>query len=162
MTAAKTASNSNYNRPGWFTRKVMNPFLNLLVRRGVSVWGARVLEHRGRRSGQPHHTPVNLLTIGTDEYLVAARGETEWVRNVRAADGQLVLVLGRRRQARTAVEVPVADRVEILRSYLRRWKFEVGMFFDGVGPDSTDAEFAAIAAQHPVFVLHEAIAASPI
>ena len=162
MTAAKTASNSNYNRPGWFTRKVMNPFLNLLVRRGVRVWGARVLEHRGRRSGQPHHTPVNLLTIGTDEYLVAARGETEWVRNVRAADGQLVLVLGRRRQARTAVEVPVADRVEILRSYLRRWKFEVGMFFDGVGPDSTDAEFAAIAAQHPVFVLHEAIAASPI
>jgi deazaflavin-dependent oxidoreductase (nitroreductase family) len=162
MAAAKTESSSNYNRPGWFTRKVMNPCLNLLVRAGISVWGARVLEHRGRRSGRPHHTPVNLLTIGTEEYLVAARGETEWVRNVRAADGQLVLVLGRRRRERTAVEVPVPDSVEILRSYLRRWKFEVGMFFDGVGPDSTDAEFAAIAAQHPVFVLHEAIPAPQI
>jgi len=42
----------------------------------------------------------------------------------------------------------------VLRTYLRRWKFEVGMFFQGVGPDSTDAEFEAIAARHPVFVLH--------
>lgn len=100
-----------------------------------------------------HHTPVNLLTLGEEEYLVAARGETEWVRNVRAAGGKLVLILGRRRQPRTAVEVPVEDRNEILRAYLRRWKFEVGMFFEGVGPDSTDAEFAAISDRHPVFVL---------
>jgi hypothetical protein len=84
---------------------------------------------------------------------VAARGETEWVRNVRAAQGKLVLILGRRRQSYIAAEVPIAERTEILRSYLRRWKFEVGMFFEGVGPDSTDAEFAAIAERHPVFAL---------
>jgi deazaflavin-dependent oxidoreductase (nitroreductase family) len=150
MTAAPS---THYKSPGLITRKVLNPFLNLLLRLGVSVWGARVLEHRGRRSGQTYHTPVNLLTVGSEEYLVAARGETEWVRNVRAAEGHLVLELGRRRQPRIAVEVPVEERTEILRSYLRRWKFEVGMFFDGVGPDSTDAEFAAIADRHPVFVL---------
>ena len=142
-----------YKRPGWFMRKAATPCLNLLMRMGVSVWGSRVLEHRGRRSGKLHHTPVNLLTLDEKDYLVAARGETEWVRNVRAADGGLTLILGRRRQARTAVEVRAEDRTEILRAYLRRWKMEVGMFFEGVGPDSTDAEFAVIAERHPVFVL---------
>ena len=67
--------------------------------------------------------------------------------------GHLVLILGRRRQLCTAQQVPVADSTPILRAYLRRWKFEVGMFFDGVNPDSTDAEWAAVAANHPVFVI---------
>jgi deazaflavin-dependent oxidoreductase (nitroreductase family) len=154
MTATNSDSTSpDYRRPGWATRKVLNPFLGVLLRMGISVWGARVLEHRGRRSGLPRHTPVNLLTVDGRQYIVAARGETEWVRNVRAADGDLTLVLGRHREPRMAVEVPVAERTEILRDYLRRWKFEVGMFFEGVGPDSSDAEFAAIAERHPVFVL---------
>jgi len=143
----------HYKRPDWFTRHIMNPFLNLLMRVGVSVWGARVLEHRGRVSGQTHRTPVNLLSVDDRDYLVSPRGDTEWVRNVRAADGHLALLLGRRHQSYTAVEVPVAERTEILRQYLRRWKFEVGMFFDGVGPDSSDAEFAAVAERHPVFLL---------
>ncbi len=72
---------------------------------------------------------------------------------MRHAGGHLVLILGRRRQLRTATEIPVADSVPILRAYLRRWKFETGMFFDGVTPDSTDAEWAAVAARHPVFEL---------
>jgi deazaflavin-dependent oxidoreductase (nitroreductase family) len=144
---------THYQRPDWFTRNVMNRFLNLLMRLGISAWGSRVLEHRGRRSGQLHRTPVNLLTLGSNQFLVAARGETEWVRNVRAADGHLVLLLGRQRQLCTAVEIPLAERTPILRAYLERWKFEVGMFFQGVGPDSTDAEFEAIAERHPVFVL---------
>lgn len=143
----------HYQRPDWFTRNLVNPFLNLLMRLGISVRGSRVLEHRGRRSGQPHHIPVNLLDFESAQYLVAARGETEWVRNVRAADGHLVLILGRRRDERTAVEVPPAERTPVLRAYLAKWAFEVGTFFQGVGPDSTDEEFAAIAEQHPVFVL---------
>jgi deazaflavin-dependent oxidoreductase (nitroreductase family) len=145
---------SYYKRPGWFARKVGAPFLNFLMHLGISAWGSRVLEHTGRRSGKSFRTPVNLLTVGTDQYLVSPRGESEWVRNVRAADGRLVLILGRRHQAYTATEVPLAATPEILRTYLRRWKFEVGMFFEGVGPDSTDAEFLAIAARHPVFALH--------
>jgi deazaflavin-dependent oxidoreductase (nitroreductase family) len=153
MTSNSNTEPTYYKRPDWFTRKAVTPFLNLLMRAGISAWGSRVLEHQGRRSGKLHHTPVNLLTFADHEYLVAARGETEWVRNVRAAQGKLVLILGRRRHSYTAVEVPTEERIEILRSYLRRWKFEVGMFFEGVGPDSTDAEFAAVAGRHPVFVL---------
>lgn len=146
-------SENHYQRPDWFTRNLVNPFLNLLMRLGISVRGSRVLEHRGRRSGQAHHIPVNLLDLGSDQYLVAARGETEWVRNVRAADGRLVLILGRRREERTAVEVPTAERAPILRAYLKRWAFEVGQFFQGVGADSSDEELEAIAERHPVFVL---------
>jgi deazaflavin-dependent oxidoreductase (nitroreductase family) len=152
-TTPSAPDSTYYARPGWVMRKAFTPFLNFLMRRGISVWGSRVLEHTGRKSGTAHHTPVNVLTVGTSEYLVAARGETEWVRNVRAADGRLVLILGKGRQERTAVEVPVTERTQILRAYLARWKMEVGMFFEGVGPDSTDAEFAAIASRHPVFAL---------
>jgi len=143
----------HYKKPDWFTRNVFNRLLSGLTRLGVSVLGSRVLEHRGRSTGKLHHTPVNLLTIEGTEYLVSPRGETQWVRNVRQAGGHLVLILGRRRRLYTATEVPVADSVPILRAYLRRWKFEVGMFFDGVAPDSTDEEWAAVAARHPVFVL---------
>jgi hypothetical protein len=141
----------HYKRPDWFTRNIFNGVLKGLTRMGVSVWGSRVLEHRGRTTGKLHRTPVNLLTVEGTDYLVAPRGETQWVRNVRHADGHLVLILGRRREQRTATEIPVADSVPILRAYLRRWKFETGMFFDGVTPDSTDAEWAAVAARHPVF-----------
>ena len=145
---------AHYKEPDWFTRVIFNNVVKGLTRMGVSVWGSRVLEHRGRSSGKLHHVPVNLLTIDETKYLVAPRGETQWVRNVRHAGGHMVLILGRRRQLCTAQEVPVADSVPILRAYLRRWKFEVGMFFDGVTPDSTDAEWAAVAADHPVFALH--------
>lgn len=151
--ATEQPAAAHYKRPDWFTRNVMNRLMNGLTRLGVSVRGSRVLEHRGRTTGQLHHTPVNLLTVEGTRYLVAPRGETQWVRNVRHAGGHLVLILGRRRQLCTATEVPVSDSVPVLRDYLRRWKFETGMFFDGVSPDSTDAEWAAVAARHPVFAL---------
>ena len=146
-------ASAHYKRPDWFTRNVFNRALGGLTRMGISVWGSRVLEHRGRTTGKLHHTPVNLLAVDETQYLVAPRGETQWVRNVRHAYGHLVLILGRRRQLCTAKEIPVADRVPILRAYLRRWKFETGMFFDGVTPDSTDEEWAEVAARHPVFAL---------
>ncbi len=152
-TSNTATSHYDSHRPDWFTRNVFNRLVNLLMRLGISILGSRVLEHRGRKSGALHHTPVNLLTIDGVDYLVAARGETQWVRNVRAADGHLVLILGRTRQIRTATEVPESERAAILRPYLRRWKFEVGTFFEGVGPDASEAEFAAIAARHPVFAL---------
>ena len=146
-------ASAHYKRPDWFTRNVFNRALGGLTRMGISVWGSRVLEHRGRTSGKLHRTPVNLLSVEGTPYLVAPRGETQWVRNVRHADGHLVLILGRRRQLCTAREIPVTHRVPILRAYLRRWKFETGMFFDGVTPDSTDAEWAEVAPRHPVFAL---------
>jgi deazaflavin-dependent oxidoreductase (nitroreductase family) len=115
--------------------------------------GSRVLEVRGRRSGQPQRIPVNLLTFDGGEYLVSARGEGQWVRNVRAADGELDLLVGRRREHWQARELSDDDKVPILRADLRRWKSEVGVFFEGVGPGSSDEEIRAIAHKHPAFAL---------
>jgi deazaflavin-dependent oxidoreductase (nitroreductase family) len=143
-------SEPHYKKPDWFTKHVFNPTVAAFTRLGISVWGSRVLEVRGRTSGKPRRTPVNLLTIDESKYLVAPRGETQWVRNLRVA-GDGVLILGRRRQPFTGVEVAVADRREILRAYLKRWKAEVGVFFDGVSAASPDDELDRIAPDHPVF-----------
>jgi deazaflavin-dependent oxidoreductase (nitroreductase family) len=143
-----------YQRPGWFTRHLFNPAVAGLTRLGISVWGSRVLEVTGRKSGQARRTPVNLLTLDGTQYLVAARGVTEWVRNVRAGGGHLALLVGRRREERVATELEDQEKVPVLRAYLKRWKAEVGIFFGGVGADSTDEELAAIAPDHPVFRLN--------
>lgn len=152
---------AHYRKPGLFTRHVFNPAVAFLTRRGLSIWGSRVLEVRGRSSGRLRRTPVNLLTFEGNDYLVAPRGEAQWVRNVRAAQGRLATVVGRRRQEWIARELEGADKVPVLRAYLRRWKAEVGVFFDGTSADSTDDELAAIAPRHPVFVLEPAPPASP-
>ena len=124
-----------------------------LTRLGVSVWGSRVLEVNGRKSGEPRQVPVNLLRYEGRDYIVSARGTGEWVRNVRAANGELTLLLGSRREHRHAIEVADGDKVPILRAYLKKWKAEVGVFFEGVSGQSSDEEIAAIAPKHPVFAL---------
>src|SRR5579863_979142 len=132
METTPTPSGPHYQRPDWFTRNVFNRLVKGFTRLGISVRGSRVLEHRGRTSGKLHRTPVNLLTYEGQQYLVAPRGDTQWVRNVRSADGHLVLILGRHRELCTATEIPVESSVPILRSYLKRWAFETGMFFGGM------------------------------
>ncbi len=141
-----------YQRPGWFTQHVFNPAVALLTRAGVSVAGSRVLEVRGRKTGEPRRTPVNLLTVDGSRYLVAPRGHTQWVRNLRAR-GEGRLLVGRRAESFSADEVPDEDKPAILRPYLERWKWEVGAFFGGVGPESSDDELRRIGPDHPVFRL---------
>ena len=148
-----TTNATHYRQPGWFTQHVFNRFVGWLTRRGVSVWGSRVLEVPGRRTGEPRRVPVNLLTVDGIDYLVSPRGHGQWVRNVRANGGRLDLLLGRRRTHHVAHELADADKVDVLRAYLRRWKLEVGQFFDGTDADSTDDELRAIAPKHPVFRL---------
>ena len=143
---------AHYQRPGWFTTNVFNRLVALLTRMGISVWGSRVLEVPGRKTGEPRRTPVNLLEVGGDRYLVAPRGNTQWVRNLRASGGGR-LWLGSRAEPFTATEVPDDQRPPLLRAYLKRWKAEVGVFFAGVGPDSSDEELRRIAPEHPVFRL---------
>ena len=145
----------HYREPGWFTKHVFNRTVAALTRAGISVLGSRVLEVRGRKSGLARRTPVNLLSLDGREYLVAPRGETEWVRNVRADGGKLDLLVGSRRQHYRGEEVADEDKVDVLRGYLRRWKAEVGVFFEGVGPDSTDEQIREIAPKHPVFRLEK-------
>jgi len=139
-------------RPGWFTANVFNRLIAMLTGSGVSVLGSRVLEVQGRSSGQPRRTPVNLLDLGGERYLVAPRGETQWARNLRAS-GEGRLLVGKRSENFTATEVADDEKAPVLRAYLKRWKFEVGAFFDGVGPDSSDDELRGEAPKHPVFRL---------
>jgi deazaflavin-dependent oxidoreductase (nitroreductase family) len=142
----------HYQRPGWFTTNVFNRIVAGMTALGVSVYGSRVLEVRGRTSGQWRSTPVNLLRYEGDDYLVAPRGQTQWVKNLRVS-GEGRLRVGKRTQPFTAVEVTDDDKPPLLRAYLKKWKFEVGVFFGGVGPDSSEDDLRRIAPDHPVFRL---------
>ena len=141
-----------YQKPGWFTQHVFNPLIAALTRAGVSVWGSRELRVRGRKSGEWRAVPVNLLTIDGTRYLVAPRGHTQWVRNLRVANAGELRV-GKRVESFTATEVADADKPAILRAYLKRWKAEVGVFFGGVSAKSSDDELLRIAPDHPVFLV---------
>jgi len=145
----------HYQRPDWFTKNVFNRGIALLTRVGISVYGSRILAVQGRRSGEWRMTPVNLLILDGQRYLVAPRGHTQWVRNLRAA-GEGRLLVGRRSEKFRATEVSEDVRPPILRAYLRKWRFEVGVFFAGVGPEATDDELRRIAPDHPVFQIEPA------
>jgi deazaflavin-dependent oxidoreductase (nitroreductase family) len=142
----------HFQRPDWFTKHVFNPIVAGFTRAGISIAGSRVLEVPGRKTGEPRRTPVNLLTVDGRRYLVAPRGHTQWVRNLRVS-GSGRLLLGRGAEPFTATEVPLEDAEPILRAYLRKWKWEVGQFFEGVGPDAPDEDMRRIAPNHPVFKL---------
>jgi deazaflavin-dependent oxidoreductase (nitroreductase family) len=127
-----------YWRPDWFTARVTNPVVRWLG-------AASTLEVPRRRSGTPQRVPVNVLDHGGRRYLVAVRGETEWVRNVRAAGRCAIGRRGRRTAYRT-VELPVADRAEVIAAYRARWDSQVRRFWAQL-PDPED---------HPVFRLEPA------
>ena len=144
-----------YIEPGGFTRRVFNPLIARLTRWGLSIRGSRELAVRGRKTGEWKRVPVNPLDLDGHRYLVAPRGTTQWVRNLRVAQtGELRV--GRRVEVFRAAEVADVDKVAILRGYLERWKMEVGVFFDGVGPDAPDETIAAIASGYPVFEIQPA------
>jgi deazaflavin-dependent oxidoreductase (nitroreductase family) len=141
-----------YLKPDWFNKNVFNPTVALMTRVGISVWGSRILRVRGRKSGEWRSNPVNLLTFEGKQYLVSPRGQTQWVRNMRVTGGG-ELVLGSKVQPFTAVEIPDAEKAPIMRAYLKRFSFEVGMFFQGVKADSPEEDLSRIAPDHPVFRL---------
>src|SRR3954468_18292477 len=140
----------HYKSPGWFTKSVFNRIVAAMTRLGISVMGSRVLRVRGRTSGEWRTTPVNLLIFEGQRYLVAPRGETQWVKNIREAGGG-ELQLGRKAEPFRAVELPDDQKPDLLRAYLKRWKAEVGVFFGGVGADSPEEDLRRIAPDHPVF-----------
>ena len=143
---------NRYLAPGWFTRQVFNRAVRRLTRLGVSVAGSRELRVRGRSSGEWRSTPVNLLTLEGQQYLVAPRGVTQWVRNLRVA-GTGELRVGRRTQPFSATELRDAAKAPVLREYVRRWGFEAGQFFEGLDAKSDDVALARVAPGFPVFLL---------
>ncbi len=143
-------SATRYIKPKSATN-LFNDTVGRLTRLGVSVYGSRVLYVKGRTSGEWRSTPVNPLRLADgNRYLVAPRGNTQWVRNMRAA-GAGELRIGRKVEPFTATEVADDAKPAILRAYLRKWKFEVGVFFDGVDGSAPEEKLREIAPGYPIF-----------
>jgi deazaflavin-dependent oxidoreductase (nitroreductase family) len=157
MTTSPTpAQPTRYVAPRGADRR-FNAAVAWLTDHGVSLFGSRVLTVPGRRTGELRSTPVNLLELDGTKYLVAPRGNTQWVRNVRAAGGASLRV-GRRVEQVVLTELPVGERLPVIRVYLKRWGWEVGRFVEGLTKDSSDADVLAVAPGMPVFRVEPATA----
>jgi deazaflavin-dependent oxidoreductase (nitroreductase family) len=141
---------TTYRKPPWPVVHILNPGMRFLIRRGFSLGGKSILEVRGRRSGDWQRTPVNVLRQDGNRYLVSPRGETQWARNLRAAQ-RCRLRLGAQVEEVKATEVPDDERAPMLRAYLRQWTKETRAHFEISGPDAPEDEFRKIAPNHPVF-----------
>jgi deazaflavin-dependent oxidoreductase (nitroreductase family) len=126
----------------------VNAVFARMARRGRGQPFTYVLTVRGRSSGVPRSNPVDVMTDGSQRWLVAPYGETNWVRNLRAA-GRGRLSRAGQDEDFVATELPVEQRVPVLRTYLRDVPF-VRPYFD-VTADSSDEELLSIAPRHPVF-----------
>jgi len=128
-----------------------NSLIGRLARNGLSLLGTAEMSVRGRKSGQLQRIPVNPHTHEGTQYLVSARGHSQWVRNMRVAGGGELRV-GRKVRTFTAVEIADDEqKARIVRAYLKRWGWEVNQYFQGITAKSTDAELLAASPDHPVF-----------
>ncbi|WP_035305578.1 nitroreductase family deazaflavin-dependent oxidoreductase [Actinokineospora inagensis] len=141
---------TRYLRPSGFLRGA-NKVIAFLLRRGVTMAGANQLSVRGRKTGEARTVPVNPLDFDGSHYLVSPRGNTQWVRNLRAA-GEGELRLGRRVRRFTATEIADDAKPAVLRAYMERWGYQVKQYVNFTAT-STDDELRAAAGDHPVFVL---------
>jgi hypothetical protein len=131
--------------------RAFNRTFGFLVGLGLGPRYSYLLEVRGRKSGRLFSTPINLLELNGKSFLVAPRGQTQWVKNSEAA-GHLTLKRGRTRLKFRLIPVPGAQKPEILKSYLDEFAFAVQKFFPIPAGSSVDA-FKEIAANYPVFEL---------
>jgi deazaflavin-dependent oxidoreductase (nitroreductase family) len=133
----------------------LDRFFNRLMGRALKLGFApgymRLLEVRGRKSGKTFTTPVNLIDVSGRRYLVAARGETAWARNARAA-GHIVLRRGSATESFMVREIADADKPEIIKAFLDKFASQVQRFFDVPAGSPADA-FRATASRTPVFEL---------
>ncbi|MGW0606749.1 nitroreductase family deazaflavin-dependent oxidoreductase [Streptomyces sp. NPDC002640] len=150
-TGTGTGTTPYYLKAGPFAAR-LNSVVGWLARHGVSLMGSAELSVRGRKSGAMQRIPVNPYRHDGEQYLVSARGHSQWVRNMRAAGGGELRV-GRKVRRFTATELSDDRKVAILRGYLDKWGWEVNQYFQGVTAHSTDEELLAAAPDHPVFRL---------
>jgi deazaflavin-dependent oxidoreductase (nitroreductase family) len=148
------ATQDRYVKPKSATN-FFNDTVGRLAKMGISVYGSRVLAVKGRKSGEWRTTPVNPLRVDGTRYLVAPRGNTQWARNLRVV-GTGELRIGRKAEPFSATEVADDDKPAILRAYLKRWKFEVGVFFDGVDAKAPEEKLREIAPGYPIFRIEPA------
>ena len=137
-----------YHKPGAFAR-AFNSVFTILFKRGIGAKNNVTIEVAGRKSGEPRSTAVNNVEYEGERYLVAPRGNTEWVRNVRAASGQAILHRGKPEPV-TLIDVPAASRAPVLQKYLGENAMSTKASF-GIDPKSPIEKFQEITDRHPVF-----------
>jgi deazaflavin-dependent oxidoreductase (nitroreductase family) len=130
--------------------KLVNLAFRAMTRRGLGKDYRHMLTVRGRKTGEPRSTPVDVMRQGDRRWLVAAYGVTNWVHNARAA-GEVEISRGRHQETFRVTELTPEDSVPVLRQYLR--EVPVTRAYFDVTADSTDEQFAAEASLHPVFEL---------
>ena len=109
-----------------------------------------VLEVRGRTSGKPRTLPIAIARLEGKAYLVSMLGpESDWVKNVEAADGRAVVRHGKSRREVCLVRVPVEERAPILKEYVRI--AQSGRNHFPVAVDAPLAEYEAIAERYPAY-----------
>ncbi len=137
-----------YRRPTRLTQ-IMNRMFFWVASLGLTPSDTVTVEVKGRRSGRVRSNVLTWVEYEGERYLVSPRGESEWVRNVRAAAGEAVIRHRGRRRVRLE-EMPAEQRAGIIQAYLRKTATATRQHF-GVDPKAGLAEFEAIAARHPVF-----------
>jgi deazaflavin-dependent oxidoreductase (nitroreductase family) len=141
-----------YNKPTALA-KFFNSLLRTLAGIGLTPRDNIVVQVRGRKSGKLRSNVVTYVEHEGVRYLVAPRGTTDWVRNVRAADGQASLKHGKAHQVKLT-EMPVEQRTPIIHAYLQKMPEMVQREF-GVSRSSSGDEIGKIAPRHPVFRITE-------
>ena len=141
--------------PGWL--KHVNRAIIAMNRLGIVIENGAVLTVPGRRSGVARNTPVSVLRLDGDRYLLAGYPTAEWPRNVRAAGGLATLARGRRREAVRLVELEPAAAEPILRLWPERIPQGAKVMLDaGVVPDTSQESFARLAGRCAVFRVEQA------
>lgn len=141
-------SSTGFAKPNGIDR-FFNRVFGFLIRIGVGLSHNYLLEVRGRKTGRTYSTPVNLLDHHGKQYLVAPRGDTEWVKNV-IASGEATLVRGRRREKVFLRPLPGEVKPDILKDYLDRYSKTVQRFFPVQAGSPVEA-FQPLASRYPIF-----------
>jgi len=140
-----------YHKPDWFTRNIFNPLVAGLNRLGLGVQGSQTLAVRGRKSGEMRTNPVNPFELDGQTYILAPRGTTQWVRNLRVArEGELRK--GGKARHFHATEVPDSEKLPLMRLYMDKWSWEVKGFL-GIDAKAPDEEVERVLPDHPAFRL---------
>jgi deazaflavin-dependent oxidoreductase (nitroreductase family) len=131
--------------------RFFNRLMGRMLRLGFAPGYMRLLEVRGRKSGKLFTTPVNMLDFNGRRILVAARGETAWARNARAA-GRITLRRGAKSESLKVRELVDADKPEVIKAFVDRFASQVQRFFEVKAGSPPDA-FRPVCARTPVFEL---------
>jgi len=136
--------------------RAANVLTTTMLRAGVKLVGPGnspmyLITVPGRKSGQPRTTPIATIEQDGKRYLLTPFGVVDWVRNLRAAAGEVTLTRGRRAETVKARELPNGEAAPILRAFIQSGN-PIGNFFK-IPAESSLEDFERAVLTHPVFVL---------